>query len=83
MKSVKCPTIYLKAKTRYGPKKVLWAANTKEASDKVTELIDHCRRIVIKSGHDIHYEKPDAFVKAMELLSEISAGIDADEQHSR
>ncbi|HHZ07025.1 MAG TPA: alpha/beta hydrolase [Clostridiales bacterium] len=78
LKSVKCPAIYLKAKTKYGPKKVLWAANTKEASDKVLGLIDHCQRIVIKSGHDIHYEKPDKFVEAMEMLQEIAAKTDAD-----
>lgn len=72
LKLVKSPTVYLKAKTKYGPHKVLWAANTKEASNKVIALIDHCQRIVIKSGHDIHYEKPDKFVEAMETLQKMA-----------
>lgn len=32
---IKCPAVYLKAKTKYGPKKVLWAANTEEASKRI------------------------------------------------
>ena len=74
LKAVKCPTVYLKAKTKYGPKKVLWAANTKEASDKVQRLIEHSDRIIVKSGHDIHYEKPVQFTQAMETLATAAVG---------
>ncbi len=70
LKAVKCPTVYLKAKTKYGPHKVLWAANTNEASDKMQSLLANSKRIVIRSGHDIHFEKPEEFVKAMAVLSE-------------
>lgn len=69
LKSVKCPVVYLKAKTKYGPKKVLWAANTNQSSDRMLSLLENAKRIVVRSGHDIHYEKPKEFLKAMDALA--------------
>jgi pimeloyl-ACP methyl ester carboxylesterase len=69
LEGIKCPVIYLKANTQYGKDGVLYAANTDEDADEVRRLISNCTRINIKSGHDIHFEHPDAFIAAcMELL---------------
>lgn len=68
LKSIKCPVIYLKANTQYGKDGVLYAANTEDDADKVQSLIGNCERIDIKSGHSIHFERPDAFIAACEQL---------------
>lgn len=68
LKSVKCPAVYLKAKTKYGKDGVLWAANTDEAADRVMRLLENAGKIVVRSGHDIHFEKPGYFLKAMRKL---------------
>lgn len=70
LKNIKCPVIYLKAQTRYGEDGVLYAANEDADSDRMAELIDDCERITIKSGHDIHYEKPKEFVNAFDRIKE-------------
>lgn len=62
LSEVKCPSVYIKAKTRYGNDGVLWAANTDEGADRVHNLLKGNKRITIISGHDIHFEKPDEFV---------------------
>lgn len=41
--SVKCPTIYLKAKTKYGKDGILWAANTDEGANKMMSLFKKCK----------------------------------------
>ena len=71
MKSVKCPTVYLKAKTRYGKDGVLWAANTEESASKVMRLLKNGYRKTVRSGHDIHFEKPRHFLKAMKILEKM------------
>lgn len=65
LKAIHCPTIYLKAETSYGKDGVLYAANTDEDAARVTELIPNCEMRTIKSGHNIHYEKPDFFTGAI------------------
>lgn len=71
LRSVKCPSIYLKAKTKYGKDGVLWAANTDEASDRMMDLLENAKRIVVRSGHDIHFEKPRHFLRAIKKLEMI------------
>lgn len=71
LKSVKCPTVYLKAKTRYGKDGVLWAANTEESASKVMRLLKNGYRKTVRSGHDIHFEKPRHFLKAMKILEKM------------
>lgn len=68
LKSIKCPTVYLKAKTKYGKDGVLWAANSDESADRVMRLLANGRRMVVRSGHDIHFEKPRHFLKALKIL---------------
>lgn len=62
---------YLKAKTKYGKDGVLWAANSDESADRMMSLIDNCKRKIVKSGHDIHFEKPRYFLKAMKMLEKM------------
>ena len=71
LKSVKCPVVYLKAKTKYGKDGVLWAANSDESADRMMSLLGNCKRKIVKSGHDIHFEKPRYFFKAMKILEKM------------
>lgn len=32
------------------------------------QLIDECERVNVKSGHDIHFERPEVFLSACERL---------------
>ena len=68
LKNIQCPVIYLKANTQYGKDGVLYAANTDEDANKVQGLIRNCKRMNIKSGHDIHFEHPDVFISACKEL---------------
>lgn len=60
---LQCPTVYLKAMTRYGKDGILWAANSDEDAAKVNSLLKDSHMITFVTGHDIHMEKPDDFVK--------------------
>lgn len=62
---ISSPSIYLKAATQYGKDGVLYAANSDEDAAKVHALIKGNEMITIKSGHDIHFEQPDKFIKIM------------------
>lgn len=62
---ITCPTEYLKAATNYGADGLLYAANSDEDAARVQQLVAECETIVIKSGHDIHYEHPKEFVEAV------------------
>ena len=62
---IKCPVIYLKAKTNYGDDGVLYAANTDKDAERLTSLIANCEMREVNSGHDIHYEKPEVFIEAI------------------
>ncbi len=59
------PTVYIKAETAYGKDGVLYAANSDEDAERVNRLIKSSEMITIKSGHDIHFEKPKEFVGIM------------------
>ena len=66
LRQIKCPVVYLKASTSYGDDGVLYAATTDEDAVRIQATIPICKTIEIKSGHDIHYEHPDVFVKAID-----------------
>ena len=70
-KYYECPVVYLKAKTKYGKDGILWAANTDESADKIMHLLNNVKKKVVRSGHDIHYEKPRHFFKAMKMLEKM------------
>ena len=71
---ITCPTVYLKAQTSYGEDGTLFAANSDEDAARVQQLIACCETTVIESGHDIHYEHPDAFAKAVNEAAGKSSG---------
>ena len=71
LKAVQCPAIYLKAKTKYGKDGILWAANSDESAEKVMHLLSHAKKKIVRSGHDIHFEKPRHFLKAMKMLDRL------------
>lgn len=69
LRSVTCPVVYLKAKTSYGDDGLLYAANSDEDAKRMQDALLNCETIVIESGHDIHQEKPDDFVSAIDRVS--------------
>ncbi|MTI56587.1 alpha/beta fold hydrolase [Geosporobacter ferrireducens] len=72
LSKIDVPTIYIKAETMYGKDGVLYAANSDEDAERVRNLIKGSKMITIKSGHDIHFEKPKKFVQIMvDFLNEV------------
>lgn len=71
LKSIQCPVVYLKAKTKYGKDGVLWGANSDESADRMMSLIKNGKKIIVRSGHDIHFEKPRYFLKAIKILDKM------------
>ncbi len=65
LSQINCPSLYIKAATQYGKDGVLYAANSDEDAQKVHRLLKGNEMITIKSGHDIHFEKPDEFIQIM------------------
>ncbi|MCH3964885.1 MAG: alpha/beta hydrolase [Clostridium sp.] len=65
LSNINCPSVYIKANTLYGRDGVLYAANSDQDGEKVHNLIKKNKMIKIKSGHDIHFEKPDKFIEVM------------------
>lgn len=63
---IACPTVYLKAQTNYGEDGILFAANSDEDAARVQQLVANCETVVVKSGHDIHYERPQTFADAID-----------------
>lgn len=70
LESIACPTVYLKAETQYGKDGVLYAANSDEDARRVESLVKDCETVRIQSGHDIHYEHPEAFIEAVDRACE-------------
>ncbi len=66
--NIQCPTVYIKALVKYGKDGVLYAANSDEDAQRVMQLIADCQMVTIRSGHNIHCDHPDFFVKAFDLL---------------
>lgn len=65
LRSIECPTVYLKASTNYGEDDVLYAATTDDDAARIQSAIPSCETIEIKSGHDMHVERPDAFIESI------------------
>ncbi|MBE9915691.1 alpha/beta hydrolase [Paenibacillus donghaensis] len=65
LSNINSPSVYIKAATVYGDDGVLYAANSDEDAARVHRLIKGNEMITIKSGHDIHFEKPKEFVQIM------------------
>ncbi len=66
LKQIQCPTVYLKANTKYGDDGMVYGANSDDDAQLVQESIAHCTTVHIESGHDIHAEHPSDFIAAFE-----------------
>jgi pimeloyl-ACP methyl ester carboxylesterase len=66
LSQIQSPTVYVKASTNYGDDGVLYAATTDEDAARIQKTIPNCITTELKSGHDIHAEHPDVFVKAID-----------------
>ena len=69
LQQIACPVVYLKASTNYGEDGVLYAATTDDDAARIQRTISRCETTELKSGHDIHFEHPDVFVKAVDQAS--------------
>jgi pimeloyl-ACP methyl ester carboxylesterase len=65
LSKINCPSVYIKANTLYGKDGVLYAANSDQDARKAHSLLKGNEMVKIKSGHDIHFEKPDKFIQIM------------------
>ncbi|MCS5478908.1 alpha/beta hydrolase [Corynebacterium sp. YIM 101645] len=72
LRSVTAPTTFLKAGTSYGADGVLLAALTDEDLARVEKLLVDNRTVHVRAGHDIHFEKPAVFTRALRELAERS-----------
>jgi len=71
LKGIKCPCVYVKAKTSYGEDSVLYCANDDEDAKKVVELIPDCEFITTKSSdHNIHFKYVGDFIDIMVKFQE-------------
>lgn len=66
LRDIECPVVYLKAMTRYGDDGVLYAATTDGDALRIQQCIKSCVSTTLDSGHDIHVERPDSFVLAID-----------------
>ncbi|NLH00237.1 MAG: alpha/beta hydrolase [Chloroflexi bacterium] len=72
LSKIKSPTVFIKAETRYDGD-LLVAALSDEDAERVVGLLEYGKRIDVDSpGHDIHYDKPEEFIKIMvDFLDEV------------
>ncbi len=72
LSKIKSPTVFIKATTNYDGD-LLLAALSDEDAHHVVELLKNGKRIDVDSpGHDIHYDKPEEFIKIMvDFLEEV------------
>ena len=72
LRQIECPVVYVKASTNYGADGVLYAATTDADAARVQKTIPNCETVELKSGHDVHVEHPDVFIKAIERAAVMS-----------
>lgn len=72
LSKIKSPTVFIKANTNYDGD-LLVAALSDEDANHVVSLLEKGQRIDVDSpGHDIHYDKPEKFIKiVIEFLNEL------------
>ena len=68
LKSVKCPVVYLKSKTRWAEDGTLMSANSDKSSDWVVSLLADVERYELKCGHNIHNARPEEFIKGLDMV---------------
>lgn len=65
LRSIRCKTLFLKAKTAIGKDGLLMAALSDDDLQRVTELIPNCSLVRFNCGHAIHTENPKEFIQAL------------------
>ncbi|HWR23119.1 MAG TPA: alpha/beta hydrolase [Feifaniaceae bacterium] len=74
LKKIRCPSVLIHASWSYSKDGVLLAAMSGEDARRAHELIPGNILVDVKSGHDVHYEKPKEFVRIMlEFLESLPA----------
>ena len=68
LNEIKCPSFLLRAKASIDKDGILMGAMSNEDVEKVHNLIKNNYLIEIKSGHNIHYEKPKIFIEILQRL---------------
>lgn len=77
LSAIRCPTVFLKATTRYDGEGVLLAALSDDDLRRVESLLPDNRTIRLRSSHDIHFTRTSAYVRAFAhlQLKESSASV--------
>ena len=69
LRAITCPTVFLKATTRYDREGNLLAALSDEDLARVEQLLRNNRTIRVRSSHDVHFARTSAYVAALRQLS--------------
>ncbi len=65
LRSVACPTVFLKARTEYGEDGLLMAALSEEDLQRVARCVKDLTIVRFDCGHGIHMEQSKAFVQTL------------------
>ena len=71
LSAISCPTMFLKATTRYNHEGILLAALSDEDLRRVESLLSDNRTIRVRSSHDIHFARTKTYVRALAELSSL------------
>lgn len=69
LSAIRCPTAFLKATTRHNREGVLLAALDDDDLARVEQLLPDNRTSRVRSSHDIHFARPDAYIVALQSLA--------------
>lgn len=65
LSKISCPSVLIHTSWSYSDDGILLAAMSGDDAQRAHELIAGNRLINVKSGHDLHYEKPKEFIRIM------------------
>lgn len=68
--AIRCPSLFVKATTRYNRDGVLLAALSDEDLARVESLLPDNRTVRVRSSHDVHFAKTAAYLRALQQLVE-------------
>jgi pimeloyl-ACP methyl ester carboxylesterase len=70
LRDIQCPTVFIKATTRFNKDGVLLAALSEQDCDRVDSLLPANETIRVRSSHDVHFEHPRQFAHTMLSFAE-------------
>ncbi len=68
LKRIRCPAVLIHTKWRINDEGILIAAMSEDDAVRADRLLADSKLIHIDCGHDSHFEKPDEFLKAIDML---------------